>query len=339
MLVLAATALISCNEDKKEVQKDYAVISGSIKEPIENRKIRLYDYENQKSVIIEVDKDGNFRDTLKLENPTVYNASYRSIFPLYLRNGMDLNLKFKDSTSKPEATGEGSTSFKVLQEKNKLMASLFDDYKAFFSRPEAEFRKDMDEYNEDFKNLLESNKDELDSAFVNSQEKSLEGFNKQMNSEFERYEEINAKLAAGTPSPDFQDYINYDGGTSSLSDITGNKHIYIDMWATWCGPCKYEIPFLKELEEEYEDKDIKFVSISIDARKDEDKWRQMIKDKELTGTQLLADKEYQSQFVQDYYIQGIPRFIILDPQGNIVDYDAPRPSEPRLKEVLNGLDI
>ena len=218
------------------------------------------------------------------------------------------------------------------------MAGLFDDYKAFFSQPEADYNQDLKQYNKDFKDLLESNKEELDSAFVNKQKKGLESFNKQMASEFERYKEINEKLATGKPSPDFQGYINYDGGTASLSDITG-QHIYIDMWATWCGPCKYEIPFLKELEEEYKDKDIKFVSISIDARKDEDKWRKMIKDKELTGTQLLADNEYQSQFVQDYYIQGIPRFIILDPNGNIVDYDAPRPSEPRLKDVLNGLDI
>ena len=159
-----------------------------------------------------------------------------------------------------------------------------------------------------------------------------------MDSEFERYKEINEKLGKGKPSPNFKDYINYDGGTSSLKDILG-QHIYIDMWATWCGPCKYEIPFLLELEEDYKDKNIKFVSISIDARKDEDKWRKMIEDKGLTGTQLLADKEYQSQFVQDYYIQGIPRFIILDPEGNIIDYDAPRLSEPRLREVLDGLDI
>ena len=338
MLVLSVSALMGCNEDKKEVERDYAVISGTINNPVENRKLRLYDYENQKSELIEVDEDGNFRDTLKLENPTLYNASYNSIFPLYLSNGMELTLKFKDSAAKPEVTGKGSTSYKVLKEKNELMASLFDDYKAFFSQPEEDYNQDLEQYNKDFKDLLESNKDELDSAFISKQEKGLEGFNKQMNSEFERYKEINAKLAAGKPSPDFKDYINYDGGTSSLSDITG-QHIYIDMWATWCGPCKYEIPFLKELEEEYKDKDIKFVSISIDARKDEGKWRQMIKDKELTGTQLLADKEYQSQFVQDYFIQGIPRFIILDPQGNIVDYDAPRPSEPRLKEVLNGLDI
>ena len=90
MLVLSVSALMGCNEDKKEVQRDYAVISGTIENPVENRKLRLYDYENQKSELIEVDEDGNFRDTLKLENPTLYNASYSSVFPIYLNNGMDL---------------------------------------------------------------------------------------------------------------------------------------------------------------------------------------------------------------------------------------------------------
>ncbi|SKB71746.1 Thiol-disulfide isomerase or thioredoxin [Salegentibacter holothuriorum] len=337
MIVLSATMLMGCNEEK-EVQKDYAVISGTIKNPIENRKIRLYDYENQKSEIIEVDEEGRFRDTLRLESPTFFNASYSSMFPLYLSNGMELNLKFKDSAAKPEASGKGSITYNVLKKKNELAAGIFEDYKAFFSQPEDSYKKDLKQYNEDFKELIAANKEELDSNFVNKQEKSLETFNKQMDAEFERFKEINAKLAPGKPSPEFTDYINYNGGTSSLKDILG-QYIYIDMWATWCGPCKYEIPFLLKLEEEYKDKDIKFVSISIDARKDEDKWRKMIEDKELTGTQLLADNEYQSQFVQDYFIQGIPRFIILDPQGNIVDYDAPRPSEPKLREVLDGLDI
>ncbi|WP_227740340.1 TlpA disulfide reductase family protein [Salegentibacter sp. BLCTC] len=336
-IVLSATVLMGCNEEK-EAPKDYAVVSGTISNPIKNRKIRLYDYENQKSILIEVAEDGSFNDTLKLESPTFFNTSYSSMFPLYLSNGMELTLKFKDSVGKPEVSGKGSISYNVLQNKNELTAELFDDYKSFFSQPEASYQQALKQYNADVKELLATNEESLDTTFIKKQEKSLETFNKQMNAEFERYKEINAKLGKGKPSPNFKNYINYDGGTSSLKDILG-QYIYIDMWATWCGPCKYEIPFLLELEEEYKDKDIKFVSISIDARKDEDKWRKMIEDKGLTGTQLLADNEYQSQFVQDYYIQGIPRFIILDPEGNIVDYDAPRPSEPRLREVLDELDI
>ncbi|MDO6855365.1 TlpA family protein disulfide reductase, partial [Cellulophaga lytica] len=60
-------------------------------------------------------------------------------------------------------------------------------------------------------------------------------------------------------------------------------------------------------------------------------------DKELGGIQLIADNNFESDFIQDYVIQGIPKFILLDTEGNIVNANAPRPSDPKLKEVLNSL--
>ncbi len=62
-------------------------------------------------------------------------------------------------------------------------------------------------------------------------------------------------------------------------------------------------------------------------------------EKELTGVQLFSDKAWKSDFVQDYKIQGIPRFILIDPKGNIVNPDAPRPSSPALIELFNSLNI
>ena len=146
------------------------------------------------------------------------------------------------------------------------------------------------------------------------------------------------KVATGQPSPKFIDYENYHGGTTSLDDLKG-QYLYIDVWATWCGPCKAEIPYLKAIEETYHDKNIAFVSISVDTPANRDKWKNMIAQKDLGGVQLLADNAFKSQFVQDYYIKGIPRFILLDPNGDIVMSNAPRPSNDNLKAVLNGLDI
>ncbi|GAA3573732.1 TlpA disulfide reductase family protein [Snuella lapsa] len=145
-------------------------------------------------------------------------------------------------------------------------------------------------------------------------------------------------LAKGNPSPEFIGYQNYDGSTTSLSDLKG-KYVYIDVWATWCGPCKAEIPFLKRVESSYHDKNIHFVSISVDKLTDKDKWIKMIEEKELTGIQLLADKDFESDFVKGYMINGIPQFILLDPNGNIVDRNAPRPSNTKLIELLDELNI
>lgn len=74
------------------------------------------------------------------------------------------------------------------------------------------------------------------------------------------------------PSPIFENFENIKGGTTSLKDLKG-KYVYIDVWATWCGPCKAEIPHLKSLEEKYQGKNIVFVSISVDSKEDHDAWQ------------------------------------------------------------------
>jgi thiol-disulfide isomerase/thioredoxin len=144
-------------------------------------------------------------------------------------------------------------------------------------------------------------------------------------------------LMKGTPSPQFSNYENHKGGTMSLTDLKG-KYVYIDVWATWCGPCLREIPSLKEVEQQFHDKNIAFVSTSVDVAKDHDKWVSMVNDKNLGGIQLFADNDMSSEFIKNYGIKGIPRFILIDPEGNIVSADAPRPSNPRLVELLNSLD-
>ena len=145
-------------------------------------------------------------------------------------------------------------------------------------------------------------------------------------------------LRPGQPSPEFINYENHKGGETSLADLRG-KYVYVDVWATWCGPCIREIPSLKEVEAKYHDSNIAFVSTSIDQARDHDKWVAMVNDKQLGGTQLMADNDWQSKFVRDYGIEGIPRFILIDPDGNIVSADAPRPSNPKLVEMLDGLNM
>ena len=145
-------------------------------------------------------------------------------------------------------------------------------------------------------------------------------------------------VAKGQPSPKFVGYENYAGGTTSLDDLRG-KYIYVDVWATWCGPCKREIPFLQEVEKEYQGKNIQFVSLSVDKLDDHGKWKKMIEDKKLGGIQLFADKSWESNFVTGYLIKGIPRFILIDPNGNIVSSNAPRPSDSKLIDLFNELSI
>lgn len=154
-----------------------------------------------------------------------------------------------------------------------------------------------------------------------------------LNKKYETFE----KLKAGTKAPNFN-FENLKGGTTTLESMKG-KFVYIDIWATWCGPCLQEVPSMKALEEKMHGKNIEFVSISIDELKSKDKWKNMIEKKEMKGVQLFADNAWQSQFVADWGVDSIPRFLLIDPQGNIVNADAPRPSDPALETLLVSLGV
>lgn len=152
----------------------------------------------------------------------------------------------------------------------------------------------------------------------------------------DRFKKV-SNLLKGKSSPTF-DYENYKGGKTKLEDFKG-KYVYIDVWATWCTPCIAEIPSLKKLEHEYEDANVAFVSISLDDEKGYNKWRQMVTDKSLGGSQLIADEHFESKFAQNYAIRSIPRFILIDPNGNIVSADAPKPSSEQLTATFTQLGI
>lgn len=140
-------------------------------------------------------------------------------------------------------------------------------------------------------------------------------------------------LLAGKPAPKFT-FADVNGKETSLDQLNG-KLVYIDVWATWCGPCIQEIPALKQLESDYRDKNVAFLSISIDSEKDYSKWVKMLKEKELQGIQLFAKGEVKENFTKSYGIDAIPRFILIDQNGNIIQADAPRPSQKQIRELLD----
>lgn len=141
-----------------------------------------------------------------------------------------------------------------------------------------------------------------------------------------------AKVAKGRPSPSFK-YTNIDGDEVSLEDLAG-KYVFIDVWATWCSPCRGELPALKELEHQYKDKNICFVSASCDE--DRDAWEKMVKEEKLGGIQLHMNGD--REFMEIYKIRSIPRFILLDQEGKIVTAVMTRPSNPETVATLDSLE-
>jgi thiol-disulfide isomerase/thioredoxin len=126
-------------------------------------------------------------------------------------------------------------------------------------------------------------------------------------------------------------YPDQNDKTVSLTDLKG-KVVVVDVWATWCGPCRGETPFMRKLAADMKDKDVAFVSMSVDNIKDHDKWKKMLVDEQMTWIQLYAGDK--NDFSKYYKINTIPRFIVFDKAGKIVNVDAPRPSDPELKTLL-----
>lgn len=144
------------------------------------------------------------------------------------------------------------------------------------------------------------------------------------------------QFVKGNPAPSFE-FLDHNDQKVSLQSLRG-KYVYIDVWATWCKPCVAEIPSLKKVEEEFHNQNIVFVSVSIDNLKDKQKWKKFIQEKGLKGIQLQADNAWESQFVKDYVVRGVPKFVLIDPNGIIIDPDAPRPSDSRLSRILKRLE-
>lgn len=133
---------------------------------------------------------------------------------------------------------------------------------------------------------------------------------------------------AGNPWIDFT-YEDANGKKRKLSEFKG-KVVLVDVWATWCPPCKKEIPYLQQLEKDLANKNIVFLTVSFDT--DHAAWKKMLKDKNMGGVQLISYRK--GPLVNDYQITEIPRFMVFSKDGKTVTTNAPRPSEPALKTLL-----
>lgn len=138
------------------------------------------------------------------------------------------------------------------------------------------------------------------------------------------------KLMKGSPAIDIT-FTDVEGNTHHLSDFKG-KAIYLDFWATWCGPCIHESPYFEALSKEYAGKNIVFIPISTDTA--HKAWLNFLKahKKELKQYNCVDDK-----LRSEWAIFYIPRFVLIDKDFNIVDAYAPRPSEDAAKTLINTL--
>ena len=137
--------------------------------------------------------------------------------------------------------------------------------------------------------------------------------------------------APGVSAPDFKGY-GPDSAAISLSDFKG-KVLVVDVWATWCVPCRRMMPYFVELENEFKNQGVEFLSVCMGVSIERELWLEMLGKQKLPGHHCFI-ASWTGDFAKNYKVTGVPRYMVFDRQGRIVSVNAPKPNKPGLKEMI-----
>ena len=155
--------------------------------------------------------------------------------------------------------------------------------------------------------------------------------NEQAHAEAKRLYDHYSKLKKGAVAADFEMY-DKEGKRYTLKDLSG-RAVYIDCWATWCGPCVAETPYMEKLYQHFKgDKRLEIISISLDQNRR--LWERKVAADKPEWRQFICPDNFKSQLCKNYDIDGIPRFLMFDREGRIISLDAPRPSHEGIVEWI-----
>lgn len=160
--------------------------------------------------------------------------------------------------------------------------------------------------------------------------------------------ELEQLLARNRDNKVIQILANYDSVQSIYPVIHSlkGKVVYLDVWGTWCGPCKHELKFTPQLKQRFKDKEVAFVYLDMDEDDRDAIWKQFIKVNGLTGVHLRKNRAQMASFWKELLANAddkseyYPQYFIFDREGNLVVAKAERPSKKealyqQIESVLN----
>lgn len=151
--------------------------------------------------------------------------------------------------------------------------------------------------------------------------------------DIKKYHEAREATSAGKQYTDFE--VNQNGETVKLSDyVKPGQYTLVDFWASWCGPCRREMPNIVEAYAKYKGKNFEIVGVSLDQ--DADKWKDAIKKLNITWPQMSDLKGWQNEGAQLYAVNSIPHTMLVDADGTILARGLHGEKlQTKLEEVLN----
>lgn len=146
----------------------------------------------------------------------------------------------------------------------------------------------------------------------------------------EQYMHELMKFGKGDKAVDFT-CLDIGGRNVKLSSLKG-KVIYVDLWATWCGPCMALMPYMESLKDKYkDDPNVAFVSLSIDDEVKIPDWKKNVAQRKAEGYQWQVNRAS----LDSYNVTEIPRMILIDKDFSIIDLHAPLPASKEAETVIN----
>tara|TARA_B110000008_G_scaffold276032_1_gene314589 strand:- start:1966 stop:2943 length:978 start_codon:yes stop_codon:yes gene_type:complete len=317
LIVALATLLFACTNTKN----NHIIISGTITNP-KGDTVKFIVQKNTYTTTLT--DDNHFSIILPIDS-TTYLSFYHGdeSTAMYLKGGESVNLTIDTEFFDETINYEGSVESSYLAQKY-LLGEEANIYGQLFTTEKEEFITNLNMHIAKVEQELSTVNNE---AFVAAEK---ENNVKMLEYYVEKIEAIANLPQIGEPAIDFT-YPDKEGNEFSLSTFKGSL-VYVDVWATWCGPCKAEIPALKILEHDYQNNNITFLSVSVDT--DKEAWLNMVADKQLGGVQLCANGW--TKITKDYAINGIPRFMLFDANGNVISLDAPRPSSDKIRGLIEA---
>ncbi len=325
----AAAVLCSCSHKRADF-----TVTGTVTTVGQGDSIRLMAADDMRTPLgaTKVAKDGDFTIEGNLEQPTLAllaDGSGRPVGMLFLERGTIRVAE--DETG--ELTFTGTPSNDRFQPLNDSLSAIIIAYNNLDPEADDTERDALrDRYDEVIEEAVATNNDNLLGVYLFSNSyaemepaearKQLESFSPEMQ-RTEMLEQVRTALDAAANTEVGKPYINIDlpdtaGRQLALSSLIGpGKWVLVDFWATWCPPCRAEIPHLKAAYDKYAQKGFVIYGVSLDN--DKQAWIDFVQQQGMNWPNVLAVGEDKSSPAADAYgIQSIPSNFLISPEGVIV---------------------